>query len=186
MLSAKTNASSIIGVEIQEYSAELATRSIKLNNLEDKISIINKDLKNLKNDIPASSIELVTCNPPYKKKDSGIINEKDHKTIARHEISCTLEDIVKEAHRELVYNGSFCLVHKMERLVDIIYLLRKYKLEPKRIRTVYSREGENGTLVLVEGVKEGKPFLIEEPPIFVYKNKEEYTDQIYEIYGMKH
>ena len=131
------------------------------------------------------SIDLVVCNPPYKPKGSGIINEKDSKTIARHEISCTLEDIVKEASRELNFGGSFCMVHKVERMTDIFYLFRKYRLEPKRMRLIYPQVNEPANLVLIEGIKDGKPFLNMEPPIYVYKIKNEYTDQIYDIYGMK-
>ena len=186
LLSAKLPKSKeIIGVEIQEYSAELANRSIELNNLQDKISIINKDLLKIKKDIQSGSVDLVVCNPPYKPKGSGIINEKDSKTIARHEISCTLEDIIKEASRELNFGGSLCMVHKVERMTDIFCLLRKNGLEPKRMRLVYPQFGEPANLVLIEGVKGGKPFLNMESPIYVYKSKNEYTDQIYDIYGMK-
>ena len=186
LLSAKMpKAKSITGVEIQEYSAELATRSVKMNNLDNKITIINKDLKKIKNDIQAGSIDLVVCNPPYKPKGSGIINEKDSKTIARHEISCTLEDIIKEASRELNFGGSFCMVHKVERMADILCLLRKHDLESKRMRLIYPKVGEPANLVLIEGVKGGKPFLNMEAPIYVYKNEDEYTEQIYEIYGIK-
>ena len=186
LLSAKIpKAKEIIGIEIQEYSAELANRSIELNNLQDKITIINKDLLKIKKDIQAGSVDLVVCNPPYKPKGSGIINEKDSKTIARHEISCTLEDIIKEASRELNFGGSFCMVHKVERMTDIFCNLRKHGLEPKRMRLIYPQVGEPANLVLIEGIKGGKPFLNMEPPIYVYKNKKEYTEQIYEIYNMK-
>ncbi len=186
LLSAKLpKAKEIIGVEIQEYSVELANRSVEMNDLQDKITIINKDLLKVKKDIQAGSVDLVVCNPPYKPKGSGIINEKDSKTIARHEISCTLEDIIKEASRELNFGGSFCMVHKVERMTDIFYLLRKHGLEPKRMRLIYPQVGEPANLVLIEGVKGGKPFLNMEPPIYVYKDKNEYTDQIYDIYGMK-
>ena len=186
LLSAKLpKAKQIIGVEIQEYSAELANRSIELNNLQNKITIINKDLLKIKKDIQSGSVDLVVCNPPYKQKGSGIINEKDSKTIARHEISCTLEDIIKEASRELNFGGSLCMVHKVERMTDILCLLRKHGLEPKRMRLIYPQAGEPANLVLIEGIKGGKPFLNMEPPIYVYKNKNDYTKQIYEIYGMK-
>lgn len=184
LLSAKTNSNDITGVEIQDYSAELANRSILLNRLEDRIKIINKDLKNLKSDIASGSVDLITCNPPYKPANSGVINEHNGKTIARHEVFCTLDDIVKEASRELNYGGSFCMVHKVERMADIFVTLRKYKLEPKRMRLVYSSKDMPATLVLIEGVKDAKPFLKMESPIFVYEKENEYTDQIYEIYGM--
>ncbi len=185
LLSAKLpKAKKIIGVEIQEYSAELANRSIKLNKIKN-ITIINKDLKKLKTDIQAGSVDLVVCNPPYKPKGSGIINEKDSKTIARHEISCTLEDIIKEASREWNCGGSFCIVQKGERMTDIFCNLRKHGLEPKRMKLIYPKYGEPANLVLIEGIKGGKPFLKMEAPIYVYKDDQEYTEQIFEIYGMK-
>ena len=185
LLSAKLpKAKEIIGVEIQEYSAELANRSIELNNLQNRIQIINKDLLKIKKDIQSGSVDLVVCNPPYKPKGSGIINEKDSKTIARHEISCTLDDIIKEASRELNFGGSFCMVHKVERMTDIFCSLRKHGLEPKRMRLIYPKVGEAANLVLIEGIKGGKPFLNMESPIYVYRDENEYTDQIYDIYGM--
>ena len=179
LLSAKLpKAKQIIGVEIQEYSAQLASRSVEMNNLQNKIKIINKDLTKIKKEIQSGSADLVVCNPPYKPKGSGIINEKDSKTIARHEISCTLEDIIKEASRELNFGGSFCMVHKVERMTDIFTLLRKHGLEPKRMRLIYPKMGEPANLVLIEGIKGGKPFLNMEAPIYVYQEKGEYTNQI--------
>ena len=155
-----------------------------MNHLTDKIEIINENLLNLKDKIGAGTIDTVTVNPPYKAKNSGIINEKDTKTIARHEISCTLEDIVKESARLLNTGGNLCMVHKVERMTDIFVLFRKYKLEPKRMRLVYSKVDEPATLVLIEGIKGGKPFLKMEAPIYVYKENNTYTDQIEEIYGI--
>ena len=184
LLTAKSPASKIIGVEIQEHIAEMACRSVEMNDLSKKVEIMNDDLMNLKNKIIAGSIDTVTVNPPYKPKNSGIINEKDTKTIARHEISCTLEDIVKESARLLNTGGNLCMVHKVERMTDIFVLFRKYKLEPKRMRLVYSKLNEPATLVLIEGVKGGKPFLKMEAPIYVYEKENEYTDQIREIYGI--
>jgi len=184
LLTAKAKASKIIGVEIQEHIAEMATRSVRLNHLDEKVEIINEDLMELKRIIPAGTIDTVTVNPPYKPKNSGIINEKDSKTIARHEISCTLEDIIKESARLLNTGGNLCLVHKVERMTDIFVLLRKYKLEPKRMRLVYSKVGEPATLILIEGVKGGKPFLKLETPIYVYEKNNQYTNQVKEIYGM--
>jgi len=184
LLTAKSEAQKIWGIEIQEHIAEMATRSIKMNHLEEKVEIIHQDLTKLKEQIVAGTIDTVTVNPPYKPKNSGIINEKDTKTIARHEISCTLEDIVKESARLLNTGGNLCMVHKVERMVDIFVLFRKYKLEPKRMRLVYSKKDEPATLVLVEGIKGGKPFLKMEAPIYVYEKDNEYTQQIKEIYGL--
>ena len=155
-----------------------------MNNLQEKIEIINDDLMNLKEKITAGSIDTVTVNPPYKPKNSGVINEKDTKTIARHEISCTLDDIVKESARLLKTGGNLCMVHKVERMTDLFVLFRKHNLEPKRMRLVYSKVNEPATLILLEGVKGGKPFLKLEAPIYVYEKNNEYTEQLKEIYGM--
>lgn len=184
LLTAKSDAAKIWGVEIQEHIAEMATRSVKMNELEEKVEIIHQDLTKLKDQIVSGTIDTVTVNPPYKPKNSGIINEKDTKTIARHEISCTLEDIIKESARLLNTGGNLCMVHKVERMVDIFVLFRKYKLEPKRMRLVYSKKDEPATLVLVEGIKCGKPFLKMEAPIYVYEKENEYTQQIKDIYGV--
>ena len=184
LLTAKSDAEKIWGVEIQEHIAEMATRSVKMNGLEEKVEIIHQDLTKLKEQIISGTIDTVTVNPPYKPKNSGIINEKDTKTIARHEISCTLEDIIKESARLLNTGGNLCMVHKVERMVDIFVLFRKYKLEPKRMRLVYSKKDEPATLVLVEGIKGGKPFLKMEAPIYVYEKENEYTQQIKDIYGL--
>ncbi len=185
LLSAKSKAKKIVGVEIQPYMAEMARRSVALNGLEGKIQIIEGNLLDLKNHILSATVDTVTVNPPYKPQNSGIINEKDTKTIARHEIFCTLEDVVKEASRLLNYGGNLCMVHKVERLVDIFVLFRKHHLEPKRMRLVYSKKDEAATLVLVEGIKGGKPFLKMEPPIYVYEQSGEYTKQLKDIYHVK-
>ena len=183
LLSAKSKASKIIGVEIQEHIAEMAKRSVEMNNLAAKVEILNENLLNLKTHIVAGTIDTVTVNPPYKPKNSGVINERDSKTIARHEISCTLEDIVKESARLLNTGGNLCMVHKVERMADLFVLFRKYKVEPKRLRLVYSKFGDPATLVLIEGIKGGKPFLKMEAPIYVYEKENEYTEQIKEIYS---
>lgn len=184
LLSGKTKAKEIIGVEIQKESAEMAERSVRLNHLENKIKIINEDLKNLSDKIQSGTIDAVTVNPPYTKAGSGIINEKNSLMIARHEICCTLEDVVKESSRILKTNGEFFMVHKPERLVDIFCIMRKYKLEPKRIRFIHPELGKAPNLVLIEGVRDGGCFLKIEKPLSVY-NGEKYTDEIYDIYNMK-
>lgn len=184
LLTAKTKASKIYGVEIQNHIAEMASRSVKMNRLEEKIEIINENLVNLNDFISAGSIDTITVNPPYKPKNSGIINEKDTKTIARHEISCTLEDIIRESSRLLKPGGNLCMVHKVERMTDLFVLFRRHNLEPKRMRLVYSKMNEPATLILIEGIKGGKPFLKMEAPIYVYDKNNEYTYQLKEIYGM--
>lgn len=185
LLSGKTEAREIVGVEIQESAANLAVRSIEMNNIQDRVKIINEDLKNLKDKIKAGTVDAITVNPPYKAKNSGLINERDSKTIARHEISCTLEDIIVEAARELKSSGNLYMIHKTERLVDILYLMRKHKIEPKRIRFIHPNVSEAPNLVLIEGLRSGKPFLKIERPLHVYNENGEYTEDIKEIYGMR-
>ncbi len=181
LLSGKTDAKKIIGVEIQKESAEMAKRSVELNSIQDRVEIINEDLKKLKPIIEAGSVDAVTVNPPYMKAGSAIVNDENKMSIARHEVCCTLEDVIKESARMLKTNGEFFMVHKPERLVDIFCTMRKYKIEPKRIRFVHPSADKPANIVLIEGSRDGKEFLKFEKPLYVYENGE-YTDEIYEIY----
>ena len=181
LLSGKTDAQKIIGVEIQEESAEMAKRSVELNSLQGRVEIINQDLKKLKPIIEAGSVDTVTVNPPYMKAGSAIVNDENKMSIARHEVCCTLDDVVKEAARMLKTNGEFFMVHKPERLVDIFCTMRKYKIEPKRIRFVHPSVDKPANIVLIEGSRDGKEFLKFEKSLYVYENGK-YTDEIYEIY----
>ncbi len=184
LLSAKTNANKFYGIEIQEDVADMARRSVLLNHLENKIEIIPKDLNYLKDIIPSASVDYVTVNPPYQKRGSGLINDKDTKTISRHEISCTLEDIIKESARLLKFGGNLYMIHKTERLVDVLCAMRKEKLEPKRMRFIHPSMGKAPNLFLVEGSRSGNSFLKIEPPIYVYDKEENYTDDIKKIYNI--
>ena len=181
LLSGKTDAKKIIGVEIQPESAEMAKRSVSLNSLQDRVEIINQDLKKLKTVIEAGSADTVTVNPPYMKAGSAIVNDENKLSIARHEVCCTLDDVIKESARILKTNGEFFMVHKPERLVDIFCTMRKYKIEPKRIRFVHPSVDKPANIVLIEGTRDGKEFLKFEKSLYVYENGE-YTDEIYEIY----
>lgn len=185
LLAGKTEAKKIIGVEIQEECADMAKRSVALNNLENRVKIINVDLKLLKNVIPSATVDVVTVNPPYMKKGTGVINEKNAIIISKHEVSCTLEDVIKEAARLLKFNGEFYMIHKSERIADVFCTMRKYKIEPKRVRFVYPQVDKPSNLVLVEGTRSGKEFLKHEKPLIVYKENKEYTDEIYKIYNIK-
>ena len=185
LLAGKTGAKKIIGVEIQEECADMAKRSVALNNLENRVEIINVDLKLLKNVIPSATVDVVTVNPPYMKKGTGVINEKNAIIISKHEVSCTLEDVIKEAARLLKFNGEFYMIHKSERIADVFCTMRKYKIEPKRIRFVYPQVDKPSNLVLDEGARSGKEFLKHEKPLIVYKENKEYTDEIYKIYNIK-
>lgn len=174
----------IYEVEVQTEVAEMASRSIKLNHLEDKVFVINKNLNCLKEDLKYGSIDAITVNPPYKARGSGIINEENSLTIARHEILCTLEDIIKESARLLKSGGNFYMVHKPERLVDIFYYMRKCGLEPKRIRFIHPNKNSVSNLVLIEGSRSGRAFLKFEKPLYVYNEDGSYTSEILKIYDI--
>lgn len=199
LLSAKTKISKIIGVEIQKEVADMAKRSVVLNNLQDKIEILNLNIKDIVNKdskktnenpiiehkLVRESFDFIVTNPPYKKLETGKINEKEYKYISRHEVTANLEDFIQVSKYLLNDRGSFYMVHRPDRLVDIIELMRKYKIEPKKIRFVYSTVGKEPTLVLVKGIKNARPFLKIEKPLIIYNSDGEYTDEIYEIYNKK-
>ncbi len=183
LLCKKTNLSKIIGIEIQEDVAEMATRSIKLNNLEDKFKIINANIKNVFDILESHKYDVVVTNPPYKKMDTGVKSFDKKQLISRHEVECTLEDIIEKSSKLLKDLGEFYMVHRAERLVDIMCLLRKYKLEPKNIRFVHSKADEKPSLILVRAVRGAKEFLKIDKPLVIYKENGEYTDEILEIYN---
>lgn len=183
MLCAKTELSKMIGVEVQKEVYDMAKRSIKLNNLQDKFEIINNNIKNLENILEIGTFDAVVTNPPYKKVGTGIINENEKKLISRHEITANLEDFIKMSAKLLKDKGNFYMVHRPDRLVDIIELLRKYKLEPKKIRLVQPSIGKEANLILIKATKNARPFLKVEKPLYVYKENGEYTEEILKIYN---
>lgn len=183
LLSAKTENTIFFGIEIQEKMAEMATRSIKLNNLENRIKIINDDIKNLNNIFEKNSFDAVVTNPPYKKINSGLKNENEGKLISRHEIKCNLEDIIIASKNMLKDKGTLYMVHRPERIAEICEILRKYKMEPKKIRLVYPKINEEANLVLIKAVKNANKFLKIEKPLIVYKENGEYSDEILKIYN---
>lgn len=182
LLCAKTQLDSIIGVEIQPDIAELAKRNSTLNQLEGKFEVLNKDIKDIIDILPNQSFDAIVSNPPYKKLNTGIVNENKNKLIARHEITANLEDFIFVASRLLKDKASFYLVHRPDRLVDLMVLLRSYKLEPKRLRMVYSSVNREPKLILIEAVKNGRPFLKVDKPLYIYEENGEYTKEILEIY----
>jgi len=184
LIAAKTNATHITGVEIQKDVADMARRSVIWNGLEDRIDIINEDLKIFGSSSP-SSFDAVICNPPYKESGGGIVNPNDTVAISRHEIHCTLFDVISSAARLLRMGGKLNLIHRPERLVDIICIMREHKLEAKRIRFIHPKPHKTATMVLVEATKGGKPKLFLEPPLYVYNENGEYSDEINKIYGRK-
>jgi tRNA1Val (adenine37-N6)-methyltransferase len=185
LLWGKKEPEKIYGIEIQEEVAEMAKRSVALNNLDEKIEILNIDMKEVGEHIKNYSVDAVVTNPPYVESNGGLVNPEDKKALSRHEISCSLDDVIRTSARLLRDNGRFYMVHRPYRIADIIELMRKYKLEPKKMRLVYPRQGKNPNMILIKGVKGGNPEMKIESPLYVYKDKENYTDEIYEIYGME-
>lgn len=183
LLSGKTQDTQIVGVEIQKEVAEMANRSILLNNLKNRIQIICEDIKNLKAKYEQGSFDAIVTNPPYKKVGTGKINKKDKKIISRHEITANLEDFISISNYLLKDQGSIYMVHRPERIADIFVLLRKYKLEPKILRLIYPNVEKSPNLILIKAVKNAKPFLKVEKPLIVYTNEGNYTDEILKIYN---
>ncbi|MCR5507093.1 MAG: tRNA1(Val) (adenine(37)-N6)-methyltransferase [Lachnospiraceae bacterium] len=183
LMEAKTDGAHFTGLEIQEASAEMAERSVRLNGLEDKIEIVCGDINNTSNLWKTGDFDVITTNPPYMINSHGLKSDNMEKSIARHEICCTLEDIVRESSRLLKIKGRFYMVHRPFRLVGIFTTLAKYRLEPKRMRLVYPFADKEPNMVLIEALKDGNPRLTVEKPLIVYKEPGVYTDEIYEIYG---
>lgn len=183
LLSGKTINTKIVGIEIQKNMAEMATRSVKLNNLKNRIKIINEDIKNINNYFDKYYFDAIVTNPPYKKINSGLINENEGKLISRHEVKCNLEDIINIAKNMLKDKGILYMVHRPERIVDICELLRKYKIEPKLIKFVYPKINKEANLVLIKAIKNANKFLRVEKPLIVYKENGEYSDEILKIYN---
>ena len=183
LLCEKTKLKEIIGIEIQKEVYEMAKKSIKLNKLENKFKIIKEDIINLDNIIEKNSVDAIVTNPPYKKKGTGIKNEDERKIISRHETTATLEDFIKISQMLLKDKGEFYMVHRADRLVDVISIMRTYKIEPKLIRFVYSNKYSEPKLVLIKGIKNAKPFLKIEKNLYIYDENGKYTKEIYDIYN---
>ncbi|WP_248563345.1 tRNA1(Val) (adenine(37)-N6)-methyltransferase [Niallia sp. NCCP-28] len=169
----------ILGVEIQERLYNMANRSIAYNQLEERIQMIHGDIKEIPPVIGYEKYDVVTCNPPYFQTDS--IQERnlnEHYAIARHEILCTLEDTIRIASQLAKQGGKVAFVHRPGRLLDIVTLMRLYRIEPKRVQFVYPKEGKDANILLIEGIKDGKPDLKILPPLFVYNTKNEYTEEM--------
>lgn len=183
LLAAKTKASYLAGLEIQADSADMARRSVFMNGLEEKIDIVEGDIKEAGGLFDAASFDVITCNPPYMIDRHGLTNPNDAKAIARHEILCTLEDVVQQTARLLRPQGNFFMVHRPFRLAEIMVLLHNYKLEPKRMQLVYPFADKEPNMVLIEANRGGRPGMKVEKPLIVYKEPGVYMPEIYEIYG---
>ena len=183
ILAGKTTASNIIGVEIQEEFVDMANRSIEYNNLEDKIKFINGDLKDIELIKTIDKVDIVTVNPPYKLQNSGLISLNDKDAIARHEICCTLEDVIIACRILLKDNGRMYMVHRPDRLADILCTMRKHRIEPKRIRMVHPSVSKAPNIVLIEGQRDGGAFLKWDPPLYVHVEDGGYTQEIKNMYN---
>ena len=183
LLEAKTEGSYFAGLEIQENMAEMARRSVWLNGLEGKIEIVTGDITEAGRIFGAASFDVVTSNPPYMNDSHGLKNPDLPKAIARHEVLCTLEDVVREGAKVLRPGGRFYMVHRPHRLIEIITAFTKYKLEPKRMKLVHPFVDKDANMVLIEAVKGGRSRRKVDKPLIVYREPGVYMDEIYDIYG---
>lgn len=178
ILSTKTDAS-ILGVEIQEEAYDLAVKSVKYNNLESKISLLNQDIKEYAANEKTETYDVITCNPPFfKVTDDSNINQSKYKTIARHEVTLNLEDVINISKKLLKNNGTLAMVHRPERLIEIIEVMKKNNIEPKKIQLVYPTENKEANILLIEGTKNGNPGLKILEPIYAHDKNGNYTNQI--------
>ena len=185
VLAGKTEADNITGIEIQENMVEMAERTVKYNKLEERINFFSEDLRNISFLKGLPKVDVVTVNPPYKLANSGIINQDKAEAIARHEICCTLEDVIIAGMQVLKDGGRMFMVHRPERLADIFCTMRKHRMEPKSVRMVYPSLGKAPNIVLVEGQKYGGVFLKWEPSLYIHEENGDYTEEINKIYGRK-
>ncbi len=183
LLAAKTEAAHITGLEIQKESAEMAARSVQLNGLEERITITEGDIKEAADIFSAASFDVITSNPPYMTHEHGLENAYEPKNIARHEILCNLEDVVRAAARLVKPGGSFFMIHKPFRLAEIFGMLMQYKLEPKHMRLIYPYVEKEPTMVMIEAVRGGRSRIKIEPPLIVYQEKGVYTEEVRRMYG---
>lgn len=184
LLKAKTAGRHFTGLEIQEECAQMAERSVRYNHMEEDVSIVQGDIKEAAGIFRAASFHVVTCNPPYMIGQHGLTNPHMPKAIARHEVLCTLEDVVSQASKLLTDRGRFYMVHRPFRLAEIMNVLTKYHLEPKRMQLVYPYIDREPNMVLIEALKGGNSRITVEPPLIVYEKPGVYTKNILDIYGM--
>ncbi|MDO4633454.1 MAG: tRNA1(Val) (adenine(37)-N6)-methyltransferase [Eubacteriales bacterium] len=183
LLEAKTKGEHFTGLEIQEESWDMARRSVQLNDLTERIDIVKGDIKEASAIFGKGSFDVVTSNPPYMTGQHGLVNPNLPKAIARHEVLCTLRDVVSQASALLGDGGRFYMVHRPFRLSEIMNVMTEYHLEPKRMQLVYPYADREPNMVLIEGLKGGRPRITVEKPLIVYSEPGRYTEEIYEIYG---
>jgi tRNA1(Val) A37 N6-methylase TrmN6 len=183
LMAAKYEAAYIEGLEYQKECAAMATRSVLMNELEQKIQMREGDVRKVREDYPQDSFDYVTCNPPYMTGNHGLTNPDYGKAISRHEILCSLSDVVEAAGWLLKQKGHFVMVHRPFRLAEIIHCLKEHKLEPKRMRLVYPYVDKEPNMVLIDAIKGGRERITVDPPLIVYQKDGSYTEEIYRIYG---
>lgn len=183
LMEAKTEGEDFTALEIQPESADMARRSVLYNHLEEKIKIVTGDIKDASSLFGASCFDIITTNPPYMIGEHGLSSASEAKAIARHEVLCTLEDILRESAKLLRPGGRFYMVHRPFRLAEIMSRMVEYKIEPKRMQLVYPYVDKEPNMVLIEGLRGGKSRLTVEKPLIVYKEPGVYNDEIYDIYG---
>ncbi len=183
LLEAKTKGKTYMGLEIQEEFVDMARRSVQMNGQADKVTILHGDIKEAAQLFPLSTFDVITSNPPYMNSGKGLMNPSSAKAIARHEVLCSLEDVIYNASKLLRVGGRFYMVHRPQRLMEIFATLKKYRLEPKQIRMVHSYAHKEATMVLIEAIRGGNPLLKVHPPLIIYSDKNQYSSEIYKIYG---
>ena len=183
LLCGKTNLKKVVGIEIQQDVANMAKRSSQLNNLQDRFEVVNTNIINLKNIYEKQSFDVIVTNPPYKKENTGITNENEAKLISRHEITANLEDFISISKDLLKDKGEFYMVHRPERLVDILSLMRKYKIEAKILKFVSPNKNKEPNLILIKGIKNANSFLRVDKNLYVYNEDGKYTNEILKIYN---
>lgn len=183
VLTTKTNAK-IIGVELQKKVFELAKESVELNDLSEQIELINDNINNIVTKYETDTFDLITCNPPYfKHSEQSITNDNEIKSIARHEIHMELEDVFKISKKLLKNGGSICMVHRTDRLMEIIEKMKNNNIEPKRVQFIYPKMNSESNLVLVDGRKNGKTGLKVLAPLYVHNEDGSYTDEVLKLFG---
>ena len=183
LLSAKTEGKRFVGLEIQEAVAEMAERSVAFNELENKIQIMRGDIKEASRIFGSASFDVVTANPPYMNDAHGLKNPTEVKAISRHEVLCTLEDVIREGTKVLKPGGRMYMVHRPHRLMGILGTMKSFKLEPKRMKFVHPFQDRDANMVLIEAVRGGASWMKVEPPVIVYESPGVYTEEIYRVYG---
>ena len=183
LMSGKTAATELIGAEIHGPTAEMASRSVELNDLTGRVKILNRDIRKLPEVLPKGSVDVVTCNPPYMIADHGLHGEDEAKNIARFELECTLEDVADTAAALLKTGGMFYMIHRPFRLTEIMVTLSSHKLEPKRMRLVYPYVDKEPTMVLIEAKRDAKSRITVEKPLIVYESPGVYTQDLLSFYG---